>query len=232
MRARPRRPRHPLRWLVGALAAIVVAAVAVPYAYIHFVEGNAPAALSVTAGSAPATATGNVDGRWQVTQGSQAGYRVGEVLAGQNQTAVGRTNDVTGQLTVANGTVSAARFTVNLGTVKSDQSRRDAQFRGRIMDTVKYPTAVFVLAKPIPLGRLVSAAGTSTLQAAGTMTLHGTSRQVNVPLTVARNGASVQVSTQVPVLFANYGIANPSFAGFVQTQNHGTVEVLLHLAKA
>ncbi len=92
------------------------------------------------------------------------------------------------------------------------------------MDTAKYPTAVFVLTKPIPLGRLAAAAGSSSVQATGTMTLHGTSRPVTVPLTVARS--------QMPIVFADYGIPNPSFAGFVQTQNHGIVEVLLHLAKA
>ncbi len=100
------------------------------------------------------------------------------------------------------------------------------------MDTAKYPTAVFVLTKPIPLGRLAAAAGSSSVQATGTMTLHGTSRPVTVPLTVARSGAAVQVSSQMPIVFADYGIPNPSFAGFVQTQNHGIVEVLLHLAKA
>jgi hypothetical protein len=35
----------------------------------------------------------------------------------------------------------------------------------------------------------------------------------------------------VPVVFANDGIGNPSF-GFVQTEDHGTIEVLLHLTKA
>ncbi len=34
-----------------------------------------------------------------------------------------------------------------------------------------------------------------------------------------------------PVVFADYGIDNPSF-GFVKTEDHGTIEVLLHLTKA
>ena len=42
----------------------------------------------------------------------------------------------------------------------------------------------------------------------------------------------MQVSGQIPVLFADYGIANPSFAGFVTTQDHGVVELLLSLKQA
>lgn len=57
-----------------------------------------------TATTAPAlnpgagTATGDVTGTWTVTTGSQAGYRVQEILFGQKAEAVGRTEVVTGQI--------------------------------------------------------------------------------------------------------------------------------------
>lgn len=231
MPARLRRPRHPFRWLAAALIAVVALAVAIPYAYIHVFE-KAPAALAVSAPAAPAAATSSVDGTWTVAPGSQAGYRVGEVLAGQSTTAVGRTSAVTGQFTVGGDAVTRASFTVDLTKVKSDQSRRDAQFQGRIMDTAKYPNAVFVLTKPIPLDSLATATGTQRVQASGTLQLHGTTKPVTVTLTVARSASGVQVSGQIPVLFADYGIANPSFAGFVTTQDHGVVELLLSLKQA
>ncbi len=231
MPARLRRPRHPFRWLAAALIAVVALAVAIPYAYIHVFE-KAPAALAVSAPAAPAAATSSVDGTWTVAPGSQAGYRVGEVLAGQSTTAVGRTSAVTGQFTVGGDAVTRASFTVDLTKVKSEQSRRDAQFQGRIMDTAKYPNAVFVLTKPIPLGPLATATGTQTVQASGTLQLHGTTKPVTVTLTVVRSASGVQVSGQIPVLFADYGIANPSFAGFVTTQDHGVVELLLSLKQA
>ena len=232
MTGRLRRPRHPFRWLGGLLVRAVGLAVAVPYAYIHLISGPAPAALSASAGPAPAAATGSVAGQWRVASGSAAGYRVSEVLAGQSTTAVGRTNAVTGQFTVAGGQVKDASFTVDLTKVKSDQSPRDAQFQGRIMNTARYPTTTFVLSQPIALGSLATAAGTSAVQAVGTLSLHGVQRQVTVPLTVVRSGSSVQVSGQVPVVFADYKVANPSFGSFVKTQDHGTIEVLLTLAKA
>ena len=36
----------------------------------------------------------------------------------------------------------------------------------------------------------------------------------------------------IPVLFSDYNIQNPSFAGFVTTQDHGLLEFLLVFSKA
>jgi polyisoprenoid-binding protein YceI len=227
-------PRHPLRWTLGAVAVAVALAVGGPYVYIHFVEGDAPAALTASASTSTAVqpATGTVAGDWQVSAGSQAGYRVKEVLGGQDNTAVGRTAAVTGGLTATATQVTEAKFTVDLTKVASDQSRRDAQFQGRIMQTSQYPTAAFTLVDPIDLGELATAAGTRTVEVHGTLALHGKTKDVTVPLTVVRSGATVTISGQVPVVFADYGIANPSFGSFVKTEDHGTVEVLLKLTKA
>jgi polyisoprenoid-binding protein YceI len=172
-----------------------------------------------------------VAGSWQVTQDSQAGYRVGEVLNGQSTTAVGRTTDVTGGLTATPTKVTEAKFTVDLTKVTSDQARRDGQFQGRIMQTSQFPTATFTLADPVDLAKLATAAGTSTVNVQGTLALHGTTKDVTTPLTVVRSGATLTISGQVPVVFADYGIDNPSF-GVVKTEDHGTIEILLHLTKA
>ncbi len=97
--------------------------------------GPGPAlTLSLPAGS------GAVSGSWTAGSGSQAGYRVNEVLLGQNTTAVGRTSSVTGTLTLAGSTATAASFRVPMATVHSDKSQRDGQFDGRIMDVARYPT--------------------------------------------------------------------------------------------
>ena len=176
-------------------------------------------------------ATGSVAGNWQVTEGSQAGYRVEEVLNGQSNTAVGRTTVVTGGLTATPTQVTEAKFTVDLTKVASDQARRDAQFQDRIMQTSQFPTATFTLADPVDLAELATAAGTRTVDVQGTLALHGTTKDVTMPLTVVRSGATLTISGQVPVVFADYGIENPSF-GIVRTEDHGAIEVLLQLTKA
>jgi polyisoprenoid-binding protein YceI len=145
------------RWLAIGAAVVAVLAVGGPFLYIHVVEGDAPKPLAVTSSSPGAQASGStgstgsaagIDGAWKAASGSQAGYRVDEVLFGQNSVAVGRTSQVNGQLTIQGTTVSAADLTVDLSSVQSDRAQRDNQFRGRIMDTATYPTASFKLASP------------------------------------------------------------------------------------
>ena len=228
------RPRHWLRWLLIAIAGLVVLAAAGPFVYIHFFN-SPPAALSLSPGnttaSTPAstgasTSTGPA-GTWTVGSGSIVGYRVNEVLLGQSAAAVGRTSDVTGHLTIAGSTVTAAAFSVPMATVHSDKSQRDAQFDGRIMDVSQYPTGTFALTSPIDLAPLPTGGVIKDYAAHGRLTLHGTTRAVTFTLTAERKGSQIEVSGDIPVLFSDYGIANPSFAGFVTTQDHGLLEFLL-----
>ena len=233
------RPRHWLRWLLLATAGLVVLAAAVPFIYIHFFNGSTPAALSLSPTSTPATtqsgtapgnsspATGPVAGTWAVGPGSIVGYRVNEVLLGQSATAVGRTTSVTGHLTIAGSTVTAAAFSVPMATVHSDKSQRDAQFDGRIMDVSQFPTGTFTLTIPIDLAPLPAGGMIKDYTAHGNLTLHGTTRAVTFTLTAERKGSQIEVSGDIPVVFADYNIQNPSFAGFVTTQDHGLLEFLL-----
>jgi polyisoprenoid-binding protein YceI len=225
---------------VVAVAALAVALVlGVPYAYIHLVQGDAPdrlaaatepAAAATTSTTAATGAAGDtLDGTWTVSSGSQAGYRVKEVLLGQDTEAVGRTSAVTGQLAVAGDRVERGSFTVDLTQVASDEQRRDAQFQGRIMDTATYPTATFELTEPITLPSTPTDGTPVTATATGDLTLHGTTRSVTLQVTVQRSATGFQVNGSIPVTFADYGIPNPSF-GPVTTDDHGEIEFLLTLA--
>jgi polyisoprenoid-binding protein YceI len=240
------RRRHWGRWAIGVIAVILLIAVGGPFVYIHFIEGKAPAPLSITnqsttsrlaggtdstssAGSAGATTS--VEGTWKVTSGSQAGYRVTEVLFGQNNTAVGRTSSVTGTITIAGTNVTTGSFTVDMTTVKSDRSQRDNQFQGRIMDTVSYPTATLTLTKPIALGTIPAEGATISEQSTGNLTLHGTTRAVTFQVMARRSGSTIQVSGSIPITFANWNIPSPSF-GPVTTEDHGILEFLLDFVPA
>jgi polyisoprenoid-binding protein YceI len=241
------RPRHPLRWIIGAIAGIAVLAVAGPFVYIHFLNSS-PSALALPAASPTAsaspdgTATANtartgtgtsaIAGTWDTSAGSVVGYRVNEVLLGQNATAVGRSSSVTGHLTISETTVTAASFSVPMATIHSDKSQRDAQFDGRIMDVAQYPTATFTLTSPISLAGVPAAGTIRHYTASGRLTLHGTTRTVTFPLQAELANGRIEVTGQIPVLFSAYNIQNPSFAGFVTTQDHGILEFLLSFTRA
>src|SRR5207248_9849074 len=92
-------------WLVAGVLVLGVGVVGGPFIYTHFIQGKAPAPLSLaktspsaSAASSTATKADGVDGTWTVTSGSTVGYRVREVLFGQSNTAAGRTSSVTGSI--------------------------------------------------------------------------------------------------------------------------------------
>ncbi|HUC14213.1 MAG TPA: YceI family protein, partial [Acidimicrobiales bacterium] len=157
---------------------------------------------------------------------------VEEVLIGQDSTAVGRTEELWGSVDLAGTSVTKASFNVNMASVESDQSMRNAQFDGRIMDVSDYPTAKFVLTQPISLAGGLVTGGSMQYSATGTLKMHGVTKSVTFPVSVeVTSGGAVYVLADVPIVFANWGISNPSIAGFVTTQSSGTLEVLLHLVR-
>src|SRR6266487_851467 len=133
---------------------------------------------------------------------------------------------ITGAVTIEGTKATAAKITVDLTKVASDQSRRDAQFQGRIMDTAQFPTATFALTSPIELAKIPADGAKITANATGDLTLHGTTQRVKVSVEATRTGDTIQVSGSIPVTFADYGIDNPSFAA-VTTKDHGELEFLL-----
>ena len=233
--------RRRWRWLVAAAAAAVVLAIGGPFVYIHFVEGPAPSRLTLppvrkvatpaTSGTAAASSGADVEGTYRVGPGSVAGYRVTEVLIGQHSTAVGRTTTMWGTLTIVGDRVTEGVFTVDMASVKSDQSERNAQFDGRIMDVGQYPTATLRLSEPIDLGTLPAVGATVRYTATGRLTMHGVTRRITFPLSAERTDDGIYVLADVPIVFADWGIANPSVGGFVTTDRSGTLEVLVSLTK-
>jgi polyisoprenoid-binding protein YceI len=221
-------------WVLTGLGVLLLITVAGPFAYIHFIEGKAPAPLTVAStksgdDASQGSAAAPLDGTWKVASGSQAGYRVKETLFGQDNTAAGRTSSVTGQVTVTGTQVAAASLTADLTSVRSDQSRRDIQFQGRIMDTAEFPTATFALTSPLDLGIVPADGTTITAKVTGNLTLRATTRSVTFTVTAKRSGTSIQVSGQIPVTFSDFNIPNPSF-GPVTTQDNGILEFLVVLS--
>ncbi|KAB2807909.1 YceI family protein [Pimelobacter simplex] len=218
----------------GVLVALVVLAVTVgPWAYGKFVVGEQPDELALPAAGAsgasePDTtaATDALDGAWTVGGDSVAGYRVDEVLFGQNVTVVGRTEKVEGEATVAGGTLDGVTMTVDMASVATDEARRDAQYRGRIMDTATYPTATFTQTTPVDLP---ATGGRFAVTVPGDLTVRGVTRAVEVELDVQASGDALDVAGSIDVVFADFKIPEPGFSG-ISVDDHGTIEFLLRLA--
>jgi polyisoprenoid-binding protein YceI len=222
---------HWKAYLIGAVVLVAVLAVGGPFVYARFLAPEAAAPLSVgTPGSV--VPVDQLASAYTVGEGSEAGYRVSEVLTGQRIDAVGRTPDVTGSVQLADTRVTAGEVTVDLSTVKSDQDRRDEYFTGNLMETGRYPNAVFTLTRPVDLGAEFTGSAPVTADATGTLTVKDVTREVTFPLTAVRNGDSIDVSGSVPVTFTDFGIEPPSFGDFVKVDPTGQIEFLLRLSPA
>jgi len=92
------------KWFIAGVIVVVVLAVGAP-TFIHFIEGPPPAKLVLPKDKAlppeleirAAVDMTKLAGTWNIGAGSVAGYRVQEVLIGQNSTAVGRTEEIWGR---------------------------------------------------------------------------------------------------------------------------------------
>lgn len=183
-----------------------------------------------TAGATTGTAD-DVDGDWTIGGESEVGYRVKETINLVDTTANGRTTSITGSLTIAGTTATAGEFTVDMDTFTSSESRRDGQFRGRIMEVDQFPTATFTLTAPLDFVQIPAEGGTVTVQATGDLTLHGVTRSVTFDVQATFKNGRIGVLGQIPVTFADYDIANPSFAS-VTTEDHGLLEFVLVFVRA
>lgn len=228
-----------VRWILLAVAAVLLVTVAGPWVYINVIQDDPPERLSLadvtTTTGAPTDPTSapreGAEGEYVIGAGSLAGYRAREVLFGQDTEAVGRTEDVTGSMTIDGTSVTAATFTVDLTTVASDESRRDGQFHGRIMDTATFPTASFTLTAPVDLGAVPGVGEEVTVSVTGDLTVRDVTRSVTFDLAATQTASGVAVNGSIPVTFADYGIPDPSF-GPAQVEGDGEIEVLLVLTPA
>ena len=237
--------------LIAAAVALVVLVVGGTWVYINVIKDDAPEKLAFdtttttvakpddTAATDDTTATtampgaaptDGVDGSWTVTDGSSVGYRVKEVLFGQDTEGVGRTDQVTGSLTIEGTAVPQAEFEVDMASIESDESMRDNQFRGRIMDTEQFPAATFTLTSPIDLGAVPTDGAEVSVTATGDLTLRGVTKSVELPLTAKLSGDTFQVLGEYTIVYDDWEIPNPS-GGPASVGDDGLLELLVIFAK-
>jgi polyisoprenoid-binding protein YceI len=241
------------KWVLGAVVGIAIAIPAGTWVYINVIQDDPPPPLTLdTAASGQVTTTSAVAPSpttlagptatttapaatgaetWRPTPASILGYRVKEVLFGQSNDAVGRTSSINGSMTINGASVSTVELNVDMKSVKSDNGQRDGQFQGRIMNTAAFPTATFKLTQPLTLSAVPTDNAIVDAKATGTLTMHGVTKPVTFDLKAQRDGADIKVNGSIPIVFADYNIANPS-AGPATTEDHGVIEFLVVFAKA
>jgi polyisoprenoid-binding protein YceI len=233
------------RWIAGIAAVVVLVAAGAGFAFWQAFGGDAPPPVALTtpspslpSGSATGSgASAGLDGTWTIdpTSGSladgsstYAGYRVQEQVSGIGaNTAVGRTQNVSGSMTIDGTSITALEVTVDMTTLVSDRPQRDDQLRARGLETDRFPTATFTLTQPIEVGSRPEDGETIELAAVGHLVLHGVTKQVSVPIRAEITGDRIQAIASFDVALADYDIEPPTGVVILSIADTGTIE--LHL---
>ncbi|MGA0117239.1 MAG: YceI family protein [Ilumatobacteraceae bacterium] len=225
-----------LKSVVALAGVAVVLLIAGPWIYINFVKDDAPSALKISDSTLATDSTvpniSDATGSWSVTADSASivGYRVKEILFGQSTEGVGRTKSVTGVLSIANNSVTAASFSVEMATIMSDAAKRDAQFNGRIMDVASFPTATFTLTAPISLPANATSGDVISAEATGNLTLRGTTKSVTFPIEAQLSGSTFTVVGFINIVFSEWNIPQPGIPGITVDPN-GLLEFSLQFSR-
>jgi len=230
-----------------AVAVLVVLGGAGAYAYFFSGLRMSPSALALSTPSPTSSATTSATaatgaGTWQVTSGSQVGYRVTEQFVGQSSAheAVARTTEVSGQVTIAQSgstyQMAAAKITVQLANLASvDQvagynvTNRD-RIVSRSLDVSSYPAAVFE-AQPVTLPAGVESGQTVTVSVPGKLTIHGVTKDVTATVQLRVSGTTAQIAGSISTNMTEFGV-NPPSIGFTTVQQAVKIEFQLNLAPA
>jgi polyisoprenoid-binding protein YceI len=206
--------------------------------------GAAPTTVAgVTTVAGPATTTGStggtgVAGSWKVdpslgefsfedATGSFVGFRIKEQLQGiGSTTAVGRTPEVSGTITIDGTQLTAASFEADLTSITTNDSRRNGRVQDAL-DTGSFPTATFTLTQPVELGDAADTGAPVSVQATGNLTVHGVTKPVTVAIDAKLEGDNVVVVGSVPVVFSDFDVQVPRSPVVVSAEDHGTVELQL-----
>lgn len=225
----------------NAPAATEAATTTAPAAATEAPAGGSPdasaEASAASAADGPVTPD-SLAGAWAVTEGSVVGYRVREQLGGVTALtdAVGRTSDVTGQATLAGAgdsvQVTAASFTADVTTLKSDNDRRDARIRQMGIESDSYPEASFTLTAPIDVPAPALTGATAQVTLTGDLTIHGVTKPVSIPAQARLTDGVVEIVGSLTFPFADFGMTPPSVGDFVKVEPDATLEFLLRLARA
>jgi polyisoprenoid-binding protein YceI len=242
----PRRSRT--RWYVGGAVILVLALAGAGIWYFVFRDDSPPAVDIESAsesldsrGSGGTSPASSIDGTWTIDPSigsfgdftsNFVGYRVQEELASIGaKTAVGRTPDVEGSLTIDGTKIPKADFTANLSTLQSDEDRRDNAIRDQALETSTFPEATFTLTAPIELDSVPAEGEKITVDATGDLTLHGVTREVTMPLEATRNGEVIAVTGQLDIPFADFDIEQPRSFAVLSIEDHGILEIQLFFTR-
>jgi polyisoprenoid-binding protein YceI len=229
--------------IVAAAAGLVVLALVGLGGYVYFFSNlrSSPPSLALSASptARPTTSTG-LAGTWTVSTGSQARYRVKELVVGETakHDAVAQTSSVTGTLTVAGDATGyqASGITVTadltgLHSIDQVAGRNVSQRDGivsRQLDMQQFPNTTFTAASASVPGGVTG--GQVSITVAGKLTIHGVTKDITATAKAQIVGDKIEIAGSVTINMTDYGVSPPQVP-FSAVDPTATIEFDLFLTK-
>jgi len=97
---------------------------------------------------------------------------------------------------------------VAAGRGNSGDQGRDRKMNSDVLDTAHFAEVSFI---PQSYQGTIAASGDSTIQVAGSFTLHGTPHDLTVPMQIHIEGTALTAKTHFSVPYVKWGLKDPSF---------------------
>jgi polyisoprenoid-binding protein YceI len=205
-------------WVLGPTQHASSPLTAIPLALTP--DSTAVSTDSVAAGGAAATAPSPVSGAAGPiilridSASSEARFVLSEVLRGQQNTVVGATRQVAGEIAVVPGDLGATRvgvIQVNARSLATDNDRRNQAIRNRILNTDQYELITFTPTEVRGLSGSAAPGDTLTFQIAGDLTIRDVTRPVVFDVkAAAQSSGQVSGSAQATIQRSDFGLDIPN----------------------
>lgn len=209
-------------WIQSSLA-VVVMATSMSFAQVAPQSGTQrapPPTLAVALAGA---------GKLDIVEGSSATYRATETFVGVDfpDDAVGTTNEVAGHIEIRpDGSVApGSKLTVALKNLKTDQSHRDEYVSAKVLETAKFPDAVFT---PTAIKAVPTGGGHYGVTLSGDMTIHGVTKPMSFRgiATVDPKTMMVYGSAATSFTFADFNLFKPKIGPLVAMEDKITLDLV------
>ncbi|MCB9433480.1 MAG: YceI family protein [Ardenticatenaceae bacterium] len=141
---------------------------------------------------------------------------------------VGSTQEVAGELSLnfANpGLLEAGTITVQTGSLKTDQNRRDEWLQDNALEKKKFPTATFVATSISGLPDSYTPGSELSFELNGDLTVRDVTKPVTFAVTAVLNGDTLTGKATLPTRMTDYGIEPPNFANTLTVADEFVIEV-------
>jgi polyisoprenoid-binding protein YceI len=164
-----------------------------------------------------------------IGSGSWVGYRIDEELSSVGAfTAVGRTPQVSGSITIDGATVTAASIDAVLAGLQSDNGNRDSRVRSLFSGR----DARFTLTAPLEFGAIPEEGQSVAVTADGLLRIGDIELPVVMEITATVLQGRIVLAGSTLVTLADFGVTVPSAPIVLSVSDVATVELQLYLSRS